>query len=56
MKKAQSGGKVTKKVTATKKYTPTAKEKKNIKDATQNKNMRPPFKSGGSMDKCKGGC
>lgn len=65
MKKAQSGVKVK----VTKKYTPTAKEKQNIKDATQNKNMRPTgpstgrvkttyggAKNGGSMGKCKGGC
>ena len=66
MKKAQSGVKVTK---VTKKYTPTAKEKQNIKDATQMKNMRPAGPSGGrvkpsyggakngtSMGKCRGGC
>ena len=28
-----------------KKYVPTAKEKKNLKDATEQKNMRPPFSS-----------
>jgi hypothetical protein len=28
---------------AVKKYKPTALEKKNLKDATENKNMRPPF-------------
>jgi hypothetical protein len=39
------------------KYVPTKKQAKNIKDATQMKNMRPVFKSGGkSMKKCKYGC
>jgi hypothetical protein len=67
MKKAQSGVKVTKKVT--KKYVPTSKEKQNLKDATQMKNMRPTgpsenrvkttlggAKNGGKMSKCKSGC
>lgn len=57
--KLQKGGMV-KKTIATKKvvkkYTPTAKESKNIKDATQMKNMRPVMKSGGKMSKCKDGC
>ena len=46
------------------KYVPTAKEKKNLEDATQMKNMRPTgptsgrviAKSGKSMKKCKYGC
>ena len=42
--KLQKGGTV-------KKYKPTAKESKNIKDATQMKNMRPVMKSGGKMKK-----
>lgn len=62
MKKAQKG--VVVKKTATKKYTPTAKEKKNLKDATEMKNMRPVFKSGGKAykgggkmkGKCTNGC
>lgn len=33
------------------KYTPTKKEAKNLKDATQMKNMRPVFKSGGMAKK-----
>ncbi len=66
MKKAQAGAKVTK---VTKKYVPTPKQKQNIKDATQNKNVRPTgpsgnrvkptlggAKNGTSMGKCKGGC
>ena len=53
MKKAQKGA-VVKKTTV--KYTPTPKEKKNLKDASQMKNMRPTFKGGGKMGKCKGGC
>jgi hypothetical protein len=38
-----------------KKYSPTAKEKKNLKDATQMKNMRPVFKSGGDIKKAQFG-
>lgn len=38
------------------KYKPTATEAKNIKDATQMKNMRPVMKAGGKMKKCKTGC
>lgn len=30
---------------AVKKYVPTAQEKKNLEDASKNKNMRPPFTS-----------
>lgn len=40
---------------AVKKYVPTAKEKKNIKDATEMKNMRPVFKAGGKTPKAKDG-
>jgi hypothetical protein len=53
--KLQKGGTV-KKVVKAKKYSPTAKEAKNIKDATKMKNMRPVMKSGGAMGKCKNGC
>lgn len=66
MKKAQSGNKIVKKTTVTKS---SPKEKQNLKDATQMKNMRPTgpsgnrvkptyggAKSGGSMGKCRGGC
>lgn len=45
--------KVAKKAKPATKYTPTAKESKNLKDAAAMKNMRPVFKSGG---KCKHGC
>lgn len=51
--KLQKGGAVKK---VAKKYSPTAKEAKNIKDATKMKNMRPVMKSGGAMGKCKNGC
>lgn len=51
IKKAQKGTKLTKVVSK-----PTLKESKNLKDATQMKNMRPVFKDGGSMSKCKTGC
>ena len=37
------------------KYTPTTKEVKNIKDATEMKNMRPVFKAGGKMKKAQNG-
>lgn len=46
--KLQKGGTVKK---VAKKYTPTAKEAKNIKDATKMKNMKPVFKCGGKMKK-----
>ena len=46
--KLQKGGAVKK---VSKKYVPTAKEAKNIKDATKMKNMKPVFKCGGKMKK-----
>jgi hypothetical protein len=52
MKKYAMGGMTTTSETTkkpVKKYVPTARQKKNIEDAKQMKNMRPVFKSGGSL-------
>jgi len=56
IKKSQSGSKIDK--VAVKKVSknpniPNAKQQKNLKDATANKNMRPPFKNGGTLSPSK---